>query len=62
MTDIESTNSKPVLIDTCAIITGEYMEKIESQNARIIYLDVDGFVKDKKIPKHYIFYKKIQNG
>ena len=48
MTDISNKQSVPELIDTCALITGEYMDTQESQNARLIYLKVDGFLKDKK--------------
>lgn len=35
-------------IDCCMIITGEYISTKESQNARILYLRTDGFLKDKK--------------
>lgn len=35
-------------IDSCAIITGEYMETNESQNARMLYLKTDGFLKQEK--------------
>lgn len=41
-------NSGPKWIDACAIITGEYLETMESQNARLLYLKVDGFLKDRK--------------
>lgn len=34
-------------IDCCAVITGEYMDTEESQIARILYLRVDGFLKDE---------------
>lgn len=47
MTDVFGKQSGIQLIDTCALITGEYMETEESQNARLIYLKVDGFLKDK---------------
>lgn len=48
MTDTSNKQSVPELIDTCTLITGEYMDTQESQNARLIYLKVDGFLKDKK--------------
>lgn len=35
-------------IDCCAVITGEYMDTEESQNARIFYLKADGFLKEEK--------------
>lgn len=41
-------NPGPKWIDACAIITGEYLETVESQNARLLYLKVDGFLKDRK--------------
>lgn len=48
LTDIISMKLTPSLIDTCALITGEYMQTQESQNARLLYLDVDGFLKEEK--------------
>lgn len=33
---------------TCAIVTGEYMETQESQNARLLYLNISEFVQDEK--------------
>lgn len=38
-------------IDACALITGEYMDTHESQNARMFYLKVDRFLKDDKNSK-----------
>lgn len=35
-------------IDCCAIITGEYMDTEESQNARIFLLKLDGFLNDER--------------
>lgn len=48
LTDVVNARSMPQLIDTCALITGEYMETEESQNARLMYLNADGFLKDQK--------------
>ncbi|MCQ5145957.1 hypothetical protein [Enterocloster bolteae] len=31
-------------VDTCSIITGEYMETSESQNARLIYMNITEFI------------------
>ncbi len=45
MTDEVEKNSKRVSIDSCAVITGEYLDTIESQNARMLYMKVDGFLK-----------------
>lgn len=44
MTDTVGTDSEPEWIDACALITGEYLDTYESQNARLIYLKIDGFV------------------
>ena len=33
-------------VATCAIITGEYMETTESQNARLMFLDMSEFIQD----------------
>ncbi len=38
-------------IDACALITGEYMDTHESQNARMFYLKVDRFLKEDKNSK-----------
>lgn len=38
-------------MDACAVITGEYIETNESQNARILYLRVDGFLKEERNSK-----------
>lgn len=48
MTDSIGTNSKCVRIDSCAVITGEYLDTMESQNARMFYLKADGFLKEAK--------------
>lgn len=48
LTDVVNARLMPQLIDTCALITGEYMETEESQNARLMYLNADGFLKDQK--------------
>lgn len=39
---------EPEQIDACAVITGEYFDTEESQNGRMIYLNVDEFLKDEK--------------
>ncbi len=31
---------------TCAVVTGEYMETSESQNARLVYLNISEFIQD----------------
>lgn len=33
---------------TCAIVTGEYMETQESQNARLLYLNISEFIQEEK--------------
>lgn len=48
MTDVITGKSTPQLIDACALITGEFMQTEESQNARLLYLNVDGFLKNEK--------------
>ncbi|HBA70604.1 MAG TPA: hypothetical protein DCZ40_14800 [Lachnospiraceae bacterium] len=48
MTDSIGTNSERVRIDSCAVITGEYLDTMESQNARMFYLKADGFLKEAK--------------
>ena len=48
MTDVFDRQSTPQMIDTCALVTGEYIGTEESQNARLMYLNVDGFLKSKK--------------
>jgi len=35
-------------IDCCAIITGEFLDTHKSQNARILYRNMDGFLDDRK--------------
>lgn len=47
LTDPGSKDADPIWIDACAVITGEYIETNESQNARILYMKVDGFLKKK---------------
>lgn len=48
LTDVINRQAIPPLIDACALITGEYRQTEESQNARLLYLNVDGFLQDKK--------------
>lgn len=48
LTDPENRNAEPAWIDTCAVITGEYLDTKESQNARLLYLKVDGFLGSEK--------------
>lgn len=48
LTDVINGQAMPPLIDGCALITGEYMQTEESQNARLLYLNVDGFLQDEK--------------
>ena len=43
----EDYAQKSTSVDTCAIITGEYMETSDSQNGRLLYKDVSGFLKDE---------------
>ena len=48
VTDIvNGSDNGPEKIDACAVITGEYLETNESQNARLFYLKTDGFLKQK---------------
>ncbi len=47
LTDVLNRQAIPPLIDACALITGEYRQTEESQNARLLYLNVDGFLQDK---------------
>ncbi len=42
------TDGSGQLINACALITGEYMDTQESQNARIFYLKADQFLKRDK--------------
>lgn len=51
VTDTAGVNDGPAWLDACAIITGEYFETVESQNARILYLRVDNFLKEDKNSK-----------
>lgn len=48
LTDTVGVDSESKWIDACALITGEYLDTCESQNARLMYLKVDGFVDDEK--------------
>ncbi len=48
MTDVLDKQEMQQQIDTCALITGEYMMTGESQNARLLYLKVDEFLKNRK--------------
>lgn len=45
LTDVGNKESMPEWFDACAIITGEYLDTNESQNARIMYLKADKFLK-----------------
>lgn len=45
------TDASGRLIDTCSLVTGEYMDTHESQNARLLYLKVDQFLKEEKNSK-----------
>lgn len=42
---------------TCAVVTGEYMETSESQNARLVYLNISEFIQD---PDNRIALKTLQ--
>ncbi|MCX4317079.1 MAG: hypothetical protein OSJ52_10655 [Lachnospiraceae bacterium] len=46
MTNVRGKKIKLEKIDCCGLITGEYLDTTESQNARLIYLRVDGFLKN----------------
>ena len=48
LTDTVGIDSEPGWINACVLITGEYLDTCESQNARLMYLKVDGFVDDEK--------------
>ncbi len=48
LTDTVGMDSDPGWIDACVLITGEYLDTCDSQNARLMYLKVDGFVDDEK--------------
>lgn len=48
LTDVVNGQLTPPLIDACALITGEFMQTEESQNARLLYLNTDGFLRDEK--------------
>ena len=43
----EKTSSGDTAVGTCAIFTGEYRENIESQNARLLILDVTEFMQNE---------------
>lgn len=45
------TDGSGRLIDGCSLITGEYMDTEESQNARLFYLKVDNFLKETRNSK-----------
>lgn len=45
---IEDYAQEELQVSTCALINGEYMETDDSQNARLLYLDVSGFLKEGK--------------
>lgn len=51
LTDPDNVNSTPKSINLCAIITGEYFETEESQNARMLYMKVSGFLKENRNSK-----------
>jgi hypothetical protein len=48
LTDSVSGYSYDNKINCCAVITGEYLETYESQNARLLYIKADGFLKNRK--------------
>lgn len=48
LTDTVGADEEPEWIDACVLITGEYLDTCESQNARLMYMKVDGFVDDEK--------------
>lgn len=48
LTDTVGADTETEWIDACALITGEYLDTCESQNARLMYMKVDGFVDDEK--------------
>lgn len=48
LTDTVGADAEAEWIDACALITGEYLDTCESQNARLMYLKVDGFVNNEK--------------
>jgi hypothetical protein len=48
LTDSASGDYGDKKIDCCAIITGEYLDTYESQNARLLYIKVSGFLKNRK--------------
>lgn len=51
LTDTVGADAEAEWIDACALITGEYLDTCESQNARLMYLKVDGFVDDEENSK-----------
>ena len=51
LTDTVGMDSELGWIDACVLITGEYLDTCESQNARLMYLKVDGFVDDEENSK-----------
>ncbi|MBD5503560.1 MAG: hypothetical protein HDR09_07405 [Lachnospiraceae bacterium] len=48
LTDTVGMDSEPEWIDSCVLITGEYLDTCESLNARMMYMKVDGFVDQDK--------------
>lgn len=48
LTDTVGADADAEWIDACALITGEYLDTYESQNARLMYMKTDGFVDDEK--------------
>lgn len=48
LTDTVDMDSEPKWIDACTLITGEYLDTCESQNARLMYLKIDGFVDNEE--------------
>ncbi len=48
ITDAGIIGSEFEAIDCCSVITGEYLDTMESQNARMLYMKVDGFLKNRK--------------
>lgn len=47
MTDVDTVNSRPKTIDSCAVITGEFVETKESLNARMVYINIDRSISDE---------------
>jgi hypothetical protein len=48
---------KECMVGTCSLVTGEYLETTASQNARILFLDISGFLKQEKSSKALRFFQ-----